>query len=116
MASARDFRFHDIHRLTAEEVLKRLETTGGGLAPDEAGRRLAECGPNVLSMPERYPSLRKLLRHVTHFLAVLLWIAAGLSFAADVLRPGEGMATLGWAILGVIVINAVFAFYQEYKA
>jgi sodium/potassium-transporting ATPase subunit alpha len=26
------------------------------------------------------------------------------------------MATLGWAIFGVIVINAVFAFVQEYKA
>ena len=32
------------------------------------------------------------------------------------MRPGEGMATLGWAILGVIVINAGFAFFQEYKA
>ena len=45
-------------------------------------------------------------RHFTHFLAILLWIAAGLSFAADMMKPGEGMATLGWAILGVIVINA----------
>ena len=26
------------------------------------------------------------------------------------------MAVLGWAILGVIVINAAFAFIQEYKA
>lgn len=26
------------------------------------------------------------------------------------------MATLGWAIVGVIVINAGFAFVQEYKA
>src|SRR5688572_17635776 len=60
--------------------------------------------------------LRGLARHFTHFLAVLLWIAAVLSFAADSMRPGEGMATLGWAILGVIVINAVFAFMQEYKA
>jgi sodium/potassium-transporting ATPase subunit alpha len=46
----------------------------------------------------------------------LLWIASGLAFAADFMKPGEGMATLGWAILGVIVINAVFAFFQEYKA
>jgi sodium/potassium-transporting ATPase subunit alpha len=26
------------------------------------------------------------------------------------------MATLGWTILGVIVVNAVFAFFQEYRA
>jgi sodium/potassium-transporting ATPase subunit alpha len=56
------------------------------------------------------------MQHFTHFLAILLWIAAGLAFTADRLKPGEGMATLGWAIFGVIVINAVFAFVQEYKA
>ena len=60
--------------------------------------------------------LRGLIRHFTHFLALLLWIASGLAFAADFMKPGEGMATLGWAILGVIIINAVFAFFQEYKA
>jgi sodium/potassium-transporting ATPase subunit alpha len=111
-----NFRYHDIHRLSAEDVLKRLETSGGGLALDEALRRLKAFGPNVLVEPDRYSPLRGLSRHFTHFLAILLWIAAGLSFTADYMKPGEGMATLGWAILGVIVINAVFAFLQEYKA
>lgn len=109
-------RYHDINRLPAEDVLKRLETVAGGLPPDEAQRRLARYGRNVLTEPDRYSLLRGLIRHFTHFLAILLWIAAGLSFAADFMRPGEGMATLGWAILGVIIINAVFAFLQEYKA
>jgi sodium/potassium-transporting ATPase subunit alpha len=116
MASAPDFRFHDINRLSIDDVLKRMDTDAGGLSVEEARRRLAQFGPNVLTAPDRYSVLRGLLRHFTHFLAVLLWIAAGLSFAADMMRPGEGMATLGWAILGVIVINAAFAFLQEYKA
>ncbi len=30
--------------------------------------------------------------------------------------PGQGMATLGFAIVGVIVINGVFSFWQEYRA
>ena len=107
---------HDIHQLRIEDVLKRLETSNGGLAFDEAQRRLAQYGPNVLVEPDRYSPLRGLVRHFTHFLAILLWIAAGLSFAADFMQPGEGMATLGWAILGVIIINAGFAFFQEYKA
>ena len=111
-----DFRYHDINRLSAEDVLKRLETGNGGLTSDEALRRLREFGPNVLIEPNRYSLLRGLSRHFTHFLAILLWIAAGLSFTADYMKPGEGMATLGWAILGVIVINAAFAFLQEYKA
>ena len=111
-----DFRYHDINRLPVEDVLSRLETGAGGLSPDEAQRRLAHYGRNVLLEPDRYSLLRGLVGHFTHFLALLLWIAAGLSFAADLMRPREGMATLGWAILGVIGINAVFAFLQEYKA
>ena len=111
-----DFVYHDIHRLSAEEVLKRLESGSGGLSPNETQRRLARYGRNILSEPSHFSLLRGLVRHFTHFLAVLLWIAAGLSFAADFMRPGEGMATLGWAILGVIVINAGFAFFQEYRA
>jgi len=31
-------------------------------------------------------------------------------------RPGQGMARLGWAIIGVIVINGIFSFWQEYRA
>ena len=111
-----EFRYHDINQLSADEVLKRLETGNGGLSTDEARRRLIQFGQNVLIAPDHYSWLRGLLRHFTHFLAILLWIAAGLSFAANFMKPGEGMATLGWAILGVIVINATFAFLQEYKA
>ena len=111
-----EFRFHDINRLPIEEALKRLESGSGGLSPNEAQRRLAQCGPNILAGPGHYSILRGLLRQFTHFLAILLWVAAGLSFAADYMKPGEGMATLGWAILSVIIINAGFAFFQEYKA
>jgi sodium/potassium-transporting ATPase subunit alpha len=111
-----EFGYHDIHRLSADDVLKRLETVDGGLTTAEAGRRLREFGPNVLAAPHRYSALRGLIRQFTHFLAVLLWIAAGLAFVAELMKPGEGMATLGWAILAVIAVNAVFAFLQEYKA
>ncbi|MCX5723133.1 MAG: cation-transporting P-type ATPase [Nitrospirae bacterium] len=111
-----DFTYQDLNRLSINEVLTRLDTTRVGLSPDEAQRRLAQFGRNVLREPARYSLLRGLTRHFTHFLAVLLWVAALLSFAADFMKPGEGMATLGWAILGVIVINAAFAFLQEYKA
>jgi sodium/potassium-transporting ATPase subunit alpha len=111
-----EFRYHDIGTLAIDEVLKRLESSAGGLSPEEAQQRLIQFGANRLTEPDRYTLLRGLTPHFTHFLALLLWIASGLAFAADFMKPGEGMATLGWAILGVIVINAVFAFFQEYKA
>ena len=86
------------------------------MSPEEAQRRLSRYGPNVLEEPGHYSLIRGFLRQFTHFLAMLLWIAVALAFTAEFMKPGEGMATLGWAILGVIVINAVFAFFQEYKA
>ena len=105
-----------IHQLQTDEVFQQLGTAPSGLSSEEARRRLATYGPNTLLEAEGYSVAKGLLRQFTHFLAILLWIAASLAFAADTMKPGEGMATLGWAILGVIVINAVFAFFQEYKA
>ncbi|HEX6728081.1 MAG TPA: cation-transporting P-type ATPase, partial [Nitrospira sp.] len=111
-----EFSHHDIHQLSIEDVVKRLETNNGGLSSDEAQRRLAQYGPNVLVEPGHYSLIRGFLHQFTHFLAILLWVAAALAFSAEFMKPGEGMATLGWAILGVILINAIFAFFQEYKA
>ena len=106
----------DMHSPSIDEVLKHMESGKNGLSPDEAQQRLARYGANELTEPNHRSLLCGLIPHFTHFLAVLLWFAAGLAFIADRLKPGEGMATLGWAILAVIGINAFFAFFQEYKA
>ncbi len=52
---------------------------------------------------------RELARQLTHPLALLLWVAAGLSFAV-------GSETVGIAVLLVILLNAAFAFVQELQA
>ena len=106
----------EFHRLRDTEALKALDTSPSGLSHEEARRRLLLTGPNSLQEIKGAPLASRFLRQFTHFLAILLWVAAGLSFLADALHPGQGMATLGWAILGVILINAVFTFVQEYKA
>ena len=105
-----------LHHLTVGEVFTHLGSRESGLSPEEAQQRLRQYGPNVLEQSSHYSLIRGFLRQFTHFLAILLWIAAGLAFMAEFMKPGEGMLTLGWAILGVIGINAVFAFFQEYKA
>lgn len=106
----------DVTRLGHTELLKELDTSLAGLSQEEARRRLLRYGPNTLKAGKGPSLVHRFLRQFTHFLAILLWIAAGLSFLAEALQPGEGTATLGWAILGVILINAVFSFVQEYKA
>jgi len=103
-------------RLTPEEALAGLRSARGGLESREAARRATEYGPNRVEEAKREPALLRLARQFTHFFALILWVAAGLAFAAEAFDPGQGMATLGVAIVGVIAINGAFAFWQEARA
>jgi sodium/potassium-transporting ATPase subunit alpha len=105
-----------INSLTTEEVFRSLVTTEQGLSEEEAALRLREFGFNEISEVKKTHLMVRFLDQFTHFLAILLWIAAFLSFLSEYLHPGEGMLHLGLAIVAVIVINAAFTFIQEYRA
>lgn len=105
-----------IHHLTAEEALASLHSGPDGLAVAEAARRLLEFGPNQVESLPLEPLWLKFLKGFTHFFALILWFAAALAFVAEWRAPGQGMAMLGYAILGVILINGLFSFWQEYRA
>jgi sodium/potassium-transporting ATPase subunit alpha len=105
-----------IHRLTADAALASLKTSLAGLARAEAARRLVEFGPNHVEEVRREHLLLGFAREFTHFFAIILWAGAALAFLAEHFDPGQGMARLGFAIVGVIVINGIFSFWQEYKA
>ncbi|MBL8608762.1 MAG: cation-transporting P-type ATPase [Myxococcales bacterium] len=105
-----------IHNLEVAEVWSRLESRAEGLEVDEAARRLAEGGPNALHPAPRLVWLRLLLKQLTNLFSVLLDVSAALCFVADRMQPGEGMGLLGWALLGVAGLNALFAFAQDLRA
>jgi len=105
-----------IHNLSIEQSLASLKTTVAGLAAVEAARRLAEFGPNHVEEVRRENLLLSFAREFTHFFAIILWIAAALAFLAEYFDSGQGMASLGVAIVGVIIVNGIFSFWQEYKA
>ncbi len=102
--------------LSAGEALAGLKSSSDGLSPAEAARRLGEFGPNHVEEVARESLLVGFAREFTHFFAVILWIGAALAFVAEHYGPGQGMGRLGIAIVGVILINGVFSFWQEYKA
>ncbi|WP_207922979.1 cation-translocating P-type ATPase [Plasticicumulans lactativorans] len=106
----------DIARLTPEGALARLDADAGGLTEDEARRRLARVGPNRVEAAAQQSLALRLLNEFVHFFALILWVAAGLAFVAEAYDPGQGMRELGFAIVGVIVVNGVFSFWQEYRA
>ncbi len=105
-----------IHHLTAEAAYRSLQSGPDGLTSADAARRLAEFGPNRVERVLGEPLTLRFLRGFTHFFALILWVAAGLAFFAEWKSPGGGMAMLGFAILGVIAVNGLFSFWQEYRA
>lgn len=105
-----------IHQFTTKQALVSLDSHTTGLTTAEVERRLAEFGANRVEAVPREPLAMTFIKEFTHFFALILWLAAGLAFFAEHRDPGQGMATLGWAILGVIVINGLFSFWQEYRA
>jgi magnesium-transporting ATPase (P-type) len=105
-----------IHQLACDEALRSLQSGPGGLSAVEARRRLPEYGRNEVVRVRREPVLWQFIKEFIHFFALILWLAAGLAFWADWQDPGQGMATLAFAIVGVIVVNGIFSFWQVYRA
>ena len=86
-----------------------VEPAASGLSSADATSRLKRDGPNSLPPPPRVARWRKLAAQLTHFFALMLWVAGGFAFVA-------GMPQLGVAIFVVIIVNAAFAYAQEQRA
>jgi len=99
-----------------EAALAALGGSAQGLSTQEAQRRLKEFGPNQVEAAPRTPAWLTLLREFSHFFALILWLAAGLAFVSARFEPGQGMTELGVAIVGVIVVNGCFSFWQTHRA
>jgi magnesium-transporting ATPase (P-type) len=80
-----------------------------GLTREQARALLEEVGRNVLAEPRRPSHLRQFAANLVHLFALLLWAGAALALLG-------GLPALSVAIVVVILVNAVFAFVQEYRA
>jgi calcium-translocating P-type ATPase len=92
-----------------ELLMRDLRSSPQGLSSLEAKRRLLQYGPNELHRRGGMKWPAELARQLTHPLALLLWVAAALSFAV-------GSVTVAIAVLLVIALNALFAVIQEMQA
>ncbi len=90
-------------------LLRDLRSARAGLSGREAARRLQVYGPNELPHKGGRQWPLALLRQLVHPLALLLWVAAALAWFA-------GTTNLAYAIVGVIILNGLLAFFQEQQA
>ena len=85
-------------------------TTGSpGLTTTDVLLRLERDGANALPEPVHENPWAMFARQLSHLLALLLWVGAGLALLA-------GMPELSAAIVVIVLLNALFAFVQEYRA
>ncbi|MBU4179005.1 MAG: cation-transporting P-type ATPase, partial [Actinobacteria bacterium] len=98
-----------IYAISEPDVYEAFNSSPEGLTGEEAAVHLEKCGPNVIQEKKRVPLWRQILVNFTNLFAILLWIAGILAFVG-------GTPELGYAVFGVIFINAGFTYWQEHKA
>jgi magnesium-transporting ATPase (P-type) len=97
------------HALEAAAALRRLGTESGGLGEEEAARRHARFGRNVLPRPRRAGPLLIYFRQFKNPLVYLL-------LAATLVSLGVGEVADAVFIFVVLQFNAVIGTYQEWHA
>jgi len=98
------------HCLSLAEVVDELKADQtNGLSIDEAGRRLAEYGKNDLGEAQKVSPLRILVAQVANAMTLVLILAMAVSF-------GIRSWIEGGVVAGVILLNIVVGFFQEFSA
>jgi Ca2+-transporting ATPase len=97
------------HALDAKAVFERLDSGEDGLDGAQAKLRMEKTGPNSLDVEAGVSPLHLLARQVNNPLIYLLIGAAVLSFVI-------GHRVDAGVIVGVVVLNTLLGFFQEWRA
>ncbi|KAI9168486.1 hypothetical protein H9P43_007858 [Blastocladiella emersonii ATCC 22665] len=116
----------DEHRLTLDEVCARYKTSAdpvhpaqsAGLTPDEAARRLATDGPNLMAPPKTKHPLLRYLECLLALFNFLLLVAAAFTYLLYGLDPVSNYANIytGSILVAVAFLNAFIEYYQVAKS
>ena len=95
--------------LSADEVLRQIDSTPRGLRVEAAALRAAAYGPNTLQVHRELSVLGKLLKNLLNPLTVILLVISALSFFL-----GERINAS--IILTMVVLSVSLNFFQEHRA
>jgi Ca2+-transporting ATPase len=104
------------HSLSAEAVLKELDTQADGLTTAEAVARLERTGRNEIARRKPISPLRLLLKQFANFFVLVLLFAAGLAYGVSYLPGESGRRLTAFFILGIIAISVLLGFFEEFRA
>ncbi len=97
------------HALDASAALSHLGSATDGLSEQVAAARRAEYGPNALERRRQDGPLQLIWRQIN---SPLVWVL----LASGALAIFLGKALDGSVVLGVVILNTVIGFVQEYRA
>ncbi len=106
----------DWHALPVEAALEKQGSHARGLAPQEAGARLARHGPNELQQLAKISRLRIFASQFKDVLVVILIIAAVISATLGILNRNAEELYDAVLISIIVVLNGLFGYVQEYRA
>ncbi len=98
------------------EVYHELKTSKTGLSELEAENRQKEYGPNELIEADRTTPLEMLLAQFKDFMVIILIVAGVISLINALYNHHPEEMIEAYLIFGIVVVNAIIGFYQEYKA
>ncbi len=97
------------HTKTTDENMAELAASSSGLSAHEAGQRLKQSGPNMLKEGARRSPLMMIVDQFKDLFIIILLIAA-------VIAGVVGDPVEAYAILAIVMLNAVIGFFQEFRA
>ena len=98
-----------IYKLRPAEVYPALETTPQGLSEQDVALRRSLYGANTLVEIKQRHLGSRLAAHLAHPMALVLWGSGALALLA----AHPAWAAVIWLL---VIVNAVFAFWSEYRA
>ena len=104
------------HSLSGKDALERLGSKETGLGADEAEERLQKYGRNSIAIKKAISPLDIFINQFKNLLVILLMLAAFVSLALSFLDPKDAGYMDAILIFAIVIANAVFGFFQEYKA
>jgi hypothetical protein len=100
------------HAHAPDDVLSALSATRDGLTTDEAQKRLAQHGANVLDKKGGVSVMELIWGQINN---PLIWVLIGSAVIAMLVDPVDGIKN-GLVIMAVVIINTIIGFAQEFKA
>ncbi|OQR99879.1 sodium/potassium-transporting ATPase subunit alpha [Thraustotheca clavata] len=105
------------HKCSISELCADLMTDiEVGMSAENIDMRRHKEGPNMLTPPKQVPEWVKLIREMTGFFSILLFVGAVACFGCYFLAYDITQLYLAVALIAVILVSGLFSYFQNKKS